>query len=434
MKIELQRFEAAGFQCWVWLPPQAEGERLPAVYCSGGDSLEGRLDYILKDLAAEMGKTLPPFALVGIAPHCWEDDFSPWRMPTRQGPPYGGKCDQYLRDLEQIIQQAEAGFPLKPGRQNRAIAGYSMAGLASLYALYRTELFGQAASISGSLWFQDWQQYMAQNKPLNLDTRVYLSLGTKESKNRHPLMAQIADKTRQAAQTLQEQLKGKVTLEWNPGSHFHEIPQRWLKALRWLGQGWKGERDEWEIDPGEMGVSYKVKPDRETEDWLATPKRREIWRRWGEKVPQVEKWDRDRVMDFLYGHYETKELTVEQWQEQQPWAPLHMLEMIERSVQQEGLSLDKAHVKIYRLIADKQPNAFRPLTPEEEVYIWIEDRIGWIGEERPRDNSWPLIALSLRKGFQETAMGVKGLGAALCVGDLEQLEEMGADIQGILDF
>lgn len=434
MKIELQRFEAAGFQCWVWLPPQAEGERLPAVYCSGGDSLEGRLDYILKDLAAEMGKTLPPFALVGVAPHCWEDDFSPWRMPTRQGPPYGGKCDQYLRDLEQIIQQAEAGFPLKPGGKNRAIAGYSMAGLASLYALYRTELFWQAASISGSLWFQDWQQYMAQNKPLNLDTRVYLSLGTKESKNRHPLMAQIADKTRQAAQTLQEQLKGEVTLEWNPGSHFHDIPQRWLKALRWLGQGWKGESDEWEIDPGEMGVSYKVKPDRETEDWLATPKRREIWRRWGEKVPQVEKWDRDRVMDFLYGHYETKELTVEQWQEQQPWAPLHMLEMIERSVQQEGLSLDKAHVKIYRLIADKQPNAFRPLTPEEEVYIWIEDRIGWIGEERPRDNSWPLIALSLRKGFQETAMGVKGLGIALCVGDLEQLEEMGADIQGILDF
>lgn len=239
MKIELQRFEAAGFQCWVWLPPSAQA--VPTVYCNGGDSLEGRLEYILKDLAPQMGKTLPPFALAGIAPHCWEDDFSPWVMPTRQGPPYGGKCDQYLQAVEQIVREAEARFPLRPDRKSRAMAGYSMAGLASIYALYRTEIFGQAASISGSLWFQDWEDFMAQNRPLSADTRVYLSLGTKESKNRHPLMAQIGDKTRRAAQTLQEQLKGEVTLEWNPGSHFHDIPQRWLKALRWLGQGWREE-------------------------------------------------------------------------------------------------------------------------------------------------------------------------------------------------
>lgn len=243
MKIELQRFEAAGYACWAWLPTRAQG-KVPAVYCSGGDSLEGRLDYVLKDLAPKMGKTLPPFALVGIVPHCWEDDFSPWLMPTRQGLPYGGKCNQYLQDLEQIICWAEQLFPLKPGRQNRAIAGYSMAGLASLYALYRTDSFRQAASISGSLWFQDWQEFMDRNRPLNPDTRVYLSLGTKESKNRHPLMAQIGDKTRRATQLLQTQLTGDVTLEWNPGSHFHEIPQRWAKALEWLAQGWQEESDE----------------------------------------------------------------------------------------------------------------------------------------------------------------------------------------------
>ena len=177
-----------------------------------------------------------------VIPHCWEDDFSPWLAPTRQGLPYGGKCDQYLQTMAQIIREAEKRFPLMAQRKYRAMAGYSMAGLASIYALYRTEWFGQVASISGSLWFQDWQQYMDQNRPMAADTRVYLSLGTKESKNRHPLMAQIGDKTRQAAQTLQQQLKGEVTLEWNPGSHFHDIPQRWLKALRWLGQGWKGEK------------------------------------------------------------------------------------------------------------------------------------------------------------------------------------------------
>ena len=242
MNIELQRFEAAEFQCWAWLPPQAQEKSVPAVYCNGGDSLEGRLEYVLRELRPQMGKELPSVALIGVIPHCWEDDFSPWLAPTRQGLPYGGKCDQYLQTMAQIIREAEKRFPLMAQRKYRAMAGYSMAGLASIYALYRTEWFGQVASISGSLWFQDWQQYMDQNRPMAADTRVYLSLGTKESKNRHPLMAQIGDKTRQAAQTLHQQLKGEVTLEWNPGSHFHDIPQRWLKALRWLGQGWKGEK------------------------------------------------------------------------------------------------------------------------------------------------------------------------------------------------
>ena len=152
MNIELQRFEAAEFQCWAWLPPQAQEKSVPAVYCNGGDSLEGRLEYVLRELRPQMGKELPSVALIGVIPHCWEDDFSPWLAPTRQGLPYGGKCDQYLQTMAQIIREAEKRFPLMAQRKYRAMAGYSMAGLASIYALYRTEWFGQVASISGSLW------------------------------------------------------------------------------------------------------------------------------------------------------------------------------------------------------------------------------------------------------------------------------------------
>ncbi len=35
----------------------------------------------------------------------------------------------------------------------RGIAGYSLAGLFALWAVYQTGLFDRAASVSGSLWF-----------------------------------------------------------------------------------------------------------------------------------------------------------------------------------------------------------------------------------------------------------------------------------------
>jgi hypothetical protein len=49
-------------------------------------------------------------------------------------------------------------------------------------------------------------------------------------------MAKVGNCTREAALKLEKQLdfKENLTLEWNDGGHFSEIPNRFKKALLWL--------------------------------------------------------------------------------------------------------------------------------------------------------------------------------------------------------
>lgn len=237
MPVKWQSFIAAGRQCVAGLPDFAPGEKGKAVYLSGGDSLKDRLPQLEQALEGEMGKTLFPFALIAVTPKSWEEEFSPWAAPalSRKTPAFTGGGDKYLRDLAgPILQECEERLPLLPGRENRALAGYSLAGLSTLYALYQTETFAALGSVSGSLWFEGFLDYMEKMTPRCRDTRVYLSLGNKEEKSRHPLMRQVGDKTRRAIEVLEAQLTAPCTLEWNEGGHFDGVSERLCKAIRWM--------------------------------------------------------------------------------------------------------------------------------------------------------------------------------------------------------
>lgn len=233
---EVYSFEAGGYACYAWLPPQAAQGPVHGVYCNGGDSLRGILDEVLDAVEPRMGGECLPFAIVGIEPHSWERDYSPWAAPAlnKKSAPFEGGCDAYLDALPAIIDETERRFPLLREREGRAMAGYSLGGLAALYALYRTAYFGRVASLSGSLWFPGFAAYAMENPPAARDTRVYLSLGRAEEKSRHPLMGQVGDCTRGIYGCLEQWLTMPPRLEWNEGGHFTEIPQRWTKALLWL--------------------------------------------------------------------------------------------------------------------------------------------------------------------------------------------------------
>lgn len=96
----------------------------------------------------------PPFTLVAISDLDWNHDIVPWDNPPafKNAEPCTGGADDYLRLLtEEIIPTAEKEINGVP--RWRGIAGYSLAGLFALYAIYRTALFSRVGSISGSLWF-----------------------------------------------------------------------------------------------------------------------------------------------------------------------------------------------------------------------------------------------------------------------------------------
>lgn len=115
--------------------------------------------------AAQAAGSLP-FTLVAISDLDWNHDMAPWDSPPafKNADPCTGGADDYLRLLtEEIIPMAEeeiAGAPCW-----RGIAGYSLAGLFALYAIYQTDLFSRVGSMSGSLWFHGMKECIFSHEP-----------------------------------------------------------------------------------------------------------------------------------------------------------------------------------------------------------------------------------------------------------------------------
>ena len=164
-----------------------------------------------------------PFRLIAVGVEQWNRELSPWSAPPVFGnEPFGDGAPSLLKNILSLCADPEKTYFL---------GGYSLAGLFSLWAAYRTDVFAGVASASGSLWFPGFDTYMAEHE---IQTgSVYLSLGDREEKVKNPVMATVGDRTRQAYALLQS--RGiNCTLEWNPGNHFKEPDLRTAKAFAWL--------------------------------------------------------------------------------------------------------------------------------------------------------------------------------------------------------
>ena len=161
----------------------------------------------------------------------WNHDMTPWYCPplSADDTPATGGADEYLELLlSEILPKARTLVCGNPTRT--CIAGYSLAGLFALYAMYRCDTFECAASISGSLWFPDFLEFATGRNMLRKPDRIYLSLGDKEKKTRHQLLKTVQDNTEALAKHYR-QLGIEVTFELNPGNHFRDAALRSAKGM-----------------------------------------------------------------------------------------------------------------------------------------------------------------------------------------------------------
>lgn len=173
----------------------------------------------------------PSFSLLSVSNIDWNHDMAPWECdPLFKGDsPYTGGADDHLSlILDEILPEAEGLLQKEP--EFIGIAGYSLAGLFALYSMYRTDVFSRAASMSGSLWFPGFTEYIRENDMKRRPDRIYLSLGDKEARTRHPLMSRVQENTEDAAQYYRE-LGLDVTWELNPGNHFRDPAIRSAKGI-----------------------------------------------------------------------------------------------------------------------------------------------------------------------------------------------------------
>ena len=111
-----------------------------------------------------------------------------------------------------------------------ALAGYSLAGLFAVYALYRTDLFRRAASASGSFWYPSFADYAETHDFAAKPDAVSLSLGDREADARQPVLATVAQQTERIAALFRA--RGvPVQFVWNAGNHFQEPARRLASCI-----------------------------------------------------------------------------------------------------------------------------------------------------------------------------------------------------------
>jgi predicted alpha/beta superfamily hydrolase len=172
----------------VALPPSyGDGARdYPVVYMHDGQNLfdpttsyAGDWDLLatLRDMAVEGLEAV----VVGVANtgRFRRFEYSPFRDP-RHG---GGDGVRYLAFLVETVRpMVEAAVRVRRGAEHTAIAGSSLGGLISLYALYRyPAVFGTAAALSPSVWFADGAMLDLVEQSGPPRGRLYLDAGTAES-------------------------------------------------------------------------------------------------------------------------------------------------------------------------------------------------------------------------------------------------------------
>ena len=157
---------------------------------------------------------------------------TPWYCPpiSENDTQYTGGADEYLDLLlTQFLPNCRTVLHGEP--RFTGIAGYSLAGLFALYAMYQCDTFDRVASMSGSLWFPGFKEYVLSHDLQKRPEKLYLSLGDREAKTRNPYLKTVQDNTEQIVSHY-KQTGFDVTWELNPGNHFKEAALRSAKGIK----------------------------------------------------------------------------------------------------------------------------------------------------------------------------------------------------------
>lgn len=188
----------------------------------------GQGDEIKKAVASLSGHD---FHLLVVSNLDWNNDLTPWPADHlgRGLAPMKGEGPDYLRFLEkELIPETMRETGISPAAF--FVAGYSLAGLFAIYAALSGTLFSKAASVSGSLWYPGFEEWVEESEASSRLSHVYLSYGDKEPNSRNELLRSVGTKT----EAIRDALRGKgirTDFEVNPGNHFQDGTGRLAKGI-----------------------------------------------------------------------------------------------------------------------------------------------------------------------------------------------------------
>lgn len=172
----------------------------------------------------------------------WNKDMSPWKADgvMKREKEFEGGAQMYLKELvSDYVPYIEQMYRLNAAK--RYLLGVSLSGLFALWTLGRTNVFSGLGSVSGSLWFDGFTEWLAK-VPAFPAARVYISLGTKEKNTPDRRMATVEDRTRETVSLL-EGRGVDVAFEMVPGTHFSPVLPKLDRAVDSLLAGAPAEEE-----------------------------------------------------------------------------------------------------------------------------------------------------------------------------------------------
>lgn len=191
------------------------------------EGIKGDLYDGLKGLSEKYG-----VSIVVIEDVNWNDDMTPWPAigVFKKAKPFGGRAASFLNKLtNEIIPNTERELGIE--NAERTLLGVSLSGLFAVWAAFNTDVFANIISISGSLWYDGFIEWMKEQTPSSWLKKVCMLLGEKEKNAKDKRMATVEERTLAAANLLKSKTQADVVFELVEGTHFSPIMPRLERAF-----------------------------------------------------------------------------------------------------------------------------------------------------------------------------------------------------------
>lgn len=223
----------------IWTRKLGESQHMPVILCLGGDDFIKQFQEIEPLLLSAVQKgECRPFIVSSYIPQSWEKEYTPWPAPSlfKKAPSFeGGAVETLSWTLTDWIPHVVTKFDLQESKTEFYCMGYSLAGLCALWMLHESTRFSGCACCSGSLWYDNWLDYVKGHEVAGANSRIYLSLGDQEANARNKRMAQVGENTRLTYEKLAADSNvSNIAFEWNQGGHFTDVANRQATAIQWL--------------------------------------------------------------------------------------------------------------------------------------------------------------------------------------------------------
>lgn len=173
--------------------------------------------------------------LAFISVEDWHDAMTPWPGESlfRSQPDFGGEADQFIKDVDKLVEAIDAELLEQDIRvSSRHAVGFSLSAIFSLYIASKRPIFQTIIAISPSAWYEGIVRYFKENPMPDAVQGIYLSLGEEEAGNQNERISTVQERT-DALESIFAKQGIHVTSSSDEGDHFDQMHIRMSEGIRW---------------------------------------------------------------------------------------------------------------------------------------------------------------------------------------------------------